>query len=101
MEVSDSILRVLHRKGLRPDRIAEATGLPAADVSRRLGISLRPAREDVPQLADPNELLIQLEASALRQHWTPAREAHARGSILTGWTPPDANADLCRLMSWR
>lgn len=98
MEVSDSILRTLYRKGLRPDRIAEATGLLSADVSRRLGISTRPSREDIPLLADPNELLIMLEASALRQHWTPAREAHARGSILTGWTPPDADRELCRLM---
>lgn len=99
MEVSDSILRVLHRKGLRPDRIAQATGVPVEDVSRRLGVVPRPQREDVPLLADPNELLIMLEASALRQHWTPAREAHARGSILTGWTPPDADRELCRLMA--
>lgn len=51
--------------------------------------------------ADPNEYLIQLEASAIRMHWTPYRERLSRGCIAEGVLPIDASSDLSRLMSDR
>lgn len=52
-------------------------------------------------MADPNEYLIQLEASAIRMHWTPYRERLSRGCLVEGVLPPDASGDLCRVMSDR
>jgi hypothetical protein len=50
---------------------------------------------------EPNKYLIMLRASAIRMHWSPARERQARGSIATGWVPMDASQDFCRLVSDR
>lgn len=49
---------------------------------------------------EPNEYLIQLCASAIRQHWSPEEERRRRGANCE-WTPPDASVDLCRTIEER
>lgn len=57
-------------------------GQSFAEIGRALGIHANEARGlmlEESRTADPNEYLIQLECSAIRQKWTPEEEAKRRG----------------------
>jgi len=41
------------------------------------------------RIQEPNELLIMLEASAIRLAWSP-EETRRRDAYSNNWTPPDA-----------
>jgi len=41
------------------------------------------------RIQEPNELLIMLEASAIRLTWSP-EETRRRDAYSNNWTPPDA-----------
>jgi len=41
------------------------------------------------RVQEPNEFLIQLEASAIRLTWSP-EETRRRDAYSNNWTPPDA-----------
>lgn len=49
----------------------------------------------------PNELLIQLRASAIRMSWSPSEERRRRGCISHGVAPLDASPDFCRIVADR
>lgn len=102
MEVSDKQIRSMRWHGV-----------PVAEIARRAGTTPDAIEERVRQIwtisqgrgepayVDPNEHLIQLEASAIRLRWTPDEERRRRGCITHGWAPPDASADVCRVMEDR
>lgn len=62
-----------------------------------MDVKNRIARRFVRHEALPNELLIQLRASAIRQHWTPYRERQARGCLSCGVAPLDAPPEFSAL----
>lgn len=60
----------LKRRGCTYEQIAEITGIPLDEL--RAKMRQRRSRENDPQFADPNELLIQLTASAIQLTWSPS-----------------------------
>lgn len=45
------------------------------------------------RVTEPNELLIMLEASAIRLTWSPEERAR-RNAYHNNWTPPDADESM-------
>lgn len=102
MEVSDKQIRSMRWHGVTIAEIAlRAKTTPDAIEARvRLIWSASRGPGESP-VADPNEYLIQLEASAIRLKWTAEQERRARGCISEGWSPPDASPDLCMVIEDR
>lgn len=103
MEVSDTLLRSFKGRKMSNAEIARATGLSEETVRERVRrlYAAQNAKNFGSLLADPNELLIRLEASAIQLTWSPAEERQRRGCIADGVTPPDASYELCSLVSER
>ncbi len=101
MEVNDTTLRSLRRRGKSYDEIALLTGLTPEQVQDECRRIWTEANNRSTTIVDPNEHLIMLEASAIRMKWSPHRERVARGSIVEGWTPPDASAEFVELVARR
>lgn len=64
----------LRRRGNNLQQIAKIMGLTEDEVRSRMRVR-RPGKGQ-PGNADPNELLIQLEASAIRLKWSPLERAN-------------------------
>lgn len=99
MEVNDTTLRSLRRRGKSYAEIALLTGLTPEQVQDECRRIWMEAHKRAKPIVEPNEYLIQLRASAIRMHWSPHRERVARGSIVEGWTPPDASAEFVELVA--
>jgi hypothetical protein len=77
MDDHGPMIRSLRRRGMSFEQIAEAVGVSVADVQASM-VAKRP-----PPSADPNELLIQLTASAIRMTWTPSERV--RRHYMSEW----------------
>ncbi len=67
MEDAGRQMRSMRRRGMSNRQIAEATGMTVEQVAKAMAVG-RPPESVQP---DPNELLIQLTASAIRLSWEP------------------------------
>lgn len=90
----EKILWRLKASGHNYRDIAELTGLTLDEIRERM--RLPRAGDDDPANADPNELLIQLTASAIRLSWSPAerRSRHLRPDNRVSYDSPVSIATL-------
>lgn len=86
MEDQGMYLRSLRRRGMSNREIARLTGLSHDELNSLM--ARKTPRESMQ--ADPNELLIQLAASAIRLSWTPGerRNRHHMGEYRVRYADP-------------
>jgi len=86
MDGQGAYLRSLRRRGLDNRAIARLTGLAHDEINFLMS---RKSQREAMQ-ADPNELLIQLEASAIRLKWGPSerRNRHYMGEYRVRYQDP-------------
>lgn len=85
MEDQGAYLRSLRRRGMNNREISRLTGLTNDEITTLIARKSREAFQ-----ADPNELLIQLMASAIRLSWRPSerRNRHYMGEYQIRYANP-------------